>query len=256
MKVKKLIFLIFSLFLFTSCVCPFFNNSENKKEYKKELENLETLLKEISEENKNELKNLGFNSNENFENIKNQINENIQENKENFTLKIRIKANEKELNDFLDEEYLLISIFSREQGYKVSINKDYWENTGYSLGNDEYYKIEFFYVIYLLTLPPINDNYDKEYDILFSFTDIVTGKKDFTFSSQGKYYGKFFTAYIKKEQWNELKEQINKAQEAWCRIENKNSYETETADLVKKYLEKYEKYKHKYIELTLNFYKI
>lgn len=43
MKVKKLIFLIFSLFLFTSCVCPFFNNSENKKEYKKELENLETL---------------------------------------------------------------------------------------------------------------------------------------------------------------------------------------------------------------------
>lgn len=53
MKVKKLIFLIFSLFLFISCVCPFFNNSENKKEYKKELENLETLLKEISEENKN-----------------------------------------------------------------------------------------------------------------------------------------------------------------------------------------------------------
>ncbi len=256
MKVKKLIFLIFSLFLFTSCVCPFFYNSENKKEYKKELENLETLLKEISEENKNELKNLGLNSNANFENIKNQISENIKENKEKFTLKIRIKADEKELNDFLDEEYPLISKFSSEQGYKVLINKDYWENTGYSLGNDEYYKIEFFYVIYVLTLPSPYDNYDGEYDILFSFTDIVTGKKDFTFSSNGKYYGKFFTAYIKKEQWNELKEQIYKTQEVWSRIENKKRYETETADLVKKYLEKCEKYKHKYIELTLNFYKI
>ena len=53
-----------------------------------------------------------------------------------------------------------------------------------------------------------------------------------------------------------MKEQINKTQDVWSRIENKNSYETETADLVKKYLEKYEKYKHKYIELTLNFYKI
>ena len=65
----------------------------------------------------------------------------------------------------------------------------------------------------------------------------------------------FFTAYIKKEQWNELKEQIDKTQELWNRIENKDKYEEETADLVKKYLEKYEEYTHKYIELTLTFYK-
>ena len=60
---------------------------------------------------------------------------------------------------------------------------------------------------------------------------------------------------IKKGQWDELKEQINKTQELWSRIENKDEYETETANLVKKYLEKYEKYKYKYIELTLTFYK-
>lgn len=256
MKIKKIMFLIFSLFLFTSCVFPFNINSENESEYKKELENLETLLKEISNENINELKNFDFNSNENFESIKNQINENIKENKKNFILKIRIKANEKELNNFLNEEYPLISKFSSEQGYRVLVNKDYWENTGYSLGNEEYYKIEFFYAIYLPVLF-IDDNYDSDYDIFFSFTDIVTGKENFTFSSStGHYKGKYFIAYIKKEQWNELKEQINKTQEVWSRIENKNSYETETADLVKKYLEKYEKYKHKYIELTLNFHKI
>ena len=76
------------------------NKMKEIQKYKEINKKLETLLKEISEENKNELKNLGFNSNANFENIKNQINENIKENKENFTLKIRIKANEKELNDF------------------------------------------------------------------------------------------------------------------------------------------------------------
>lgn len=80
MKVKKLIFLIFSLFLFISC------NLENNKEYKKELDNLETLLKKISEENKNELKNLDFNSNANFENIKNEINENLKK-KRKFHIK-------------------------------------------------------------------------------------------------------------------------------------------------------------------------
>lgn len=254
MKIKKLIFLIFSLFLFTSCFCTFDINSENAKEYKKELKNLEILLKEISDENINELKNLGFNSNTNLENIKKQINENIKENKKNFILKIRIKADEKELNSFLEEEYSLISNFSSEQGYKVSINKDYWKNTGYSLGNDEYYKIEFFYAKYAPFSFP-DENYDRDYDIFFSFIDIVTGEKVSSFSSHGEYKGKFFTTYIKKEQWNELKEQIYKTQEIWSRIEDKNRYETETADLVKKYLEKYEKYKHKYIELTLNFYK-
>lgn len=254
MKVKKLIFLIFSLFLFTSCVCPFFNNSENKKEYKKELENLETLLKEISEENKNELKNLDFNSNANFENIKNKINENIKEKKGNFTLKIKIKADEKELTNFLDKEFPLISKYTSEQGYKVLIDKNYWENTGYSLGNGEYYKIEFFYAKYVPFLLG-DDNFEKNYDIFFSFVDIVTGEKDYTFLSNGEYKGIFFTAYLKKEQWDELKEQINKTQESWSRIENKDKYETETANLVKNYLEKYEEYKHKYIELTLTFYK-
>lgn len=248
MKIKKIIVLMFSLFLFISC------NLESNKEYKKELENLETLLKKISEENKNELKNLDFNSNANFGNIKNQINENIKENKENFILKIKIKADEKELTNFLDKEFPLISKYTSEQGYEVLIDKNYWENTGYSLGNGEYYKIEFFYAKYVLFLLG-DDNFDRNYDIFFSFVDIVTGEKDNTFSSHGEYKGIFFTAYLKKGQWDELKEQINKTQELWSRIENKDEYETETANLVKKYLEKYEKYRYKYIELTLTFYK-
>lgn len=253
MKIKKIIILMFSLFLFISC------NLESNKEYKKELENLETLLKKISEENKNELKNLDFNSNANFENIKNEINENIKEKKRNFTLKIKIKADEKELTNFLDKEFPLINKYTSEQGYEVLIDKNYWKNTGYSLGNGEYYKIEFFYAKYVLFLLG-DDNFDRNYDIFFSFIDIVTGKKDdnflsHTFSSDGEYKGIFFTAYIKKGQWDELKEQINKTQELWSRIENKDEYETETANLVKKYLEKYEKYKYKYIELTLTFYK-
>lgn len=248
MKVKKLIFLIFSLFLFISC------NLENNKEYKKELDNLETLLKKISEENKNELKNLDFNSNANFENIKNEINENLKEKKGNFTLKIKIKADEKELNDFLDKEFPLINKYISEQGYEVLIDKNYWKNTGYSIGNGEYYKIEFFYTKYVPFLLG-DDNFDEKYDIFFSFIDIVTGEKDYTFLSNGEYKGIFFTAYLKKEQWDELKEQINKTQESWSRIENKDKYETETAYLVKKYLEKYEDYKHKYIELALTFYK-
>lgn len=64
MKIKKIIVLMFSLFLFISC------NSENKIEYKEELKKLETLLKKISSENENELKNLDFNSNANFESKK------------------------------------------------------------------------------------------------------------------------------------------------------------------------------------------
>ena len=247
MKIKKIIILIFSLFLFISC------NLENKIEYKEELKKLETLLKKISSENENELKNLGFNSNANFESIKDVINKNIKEKKENFTLKIRIEANEKKLNVFLDKEFPLINKYTSEQGYEVLIDKNYWENTGYSLGNGEYYKIEFFYAYVPFLLG--DDNFDKNYDIFFSFIDIVTGEKDDTFSSHGIYKGIFFTAYIKKEQWDELKEQINKTQELWSRIENKDEYETETANLVKKYLEKYEEYKHKYIELTLTFYK-
>ena len=63
MKIKKIMFLIFSLFLFTSCVFPFNINSENENQYKEELENLEILLKKISNENINELKNFSFNSN-------------------------------------------------------------------------------------------------------------------------------------------------------------------------------------------------
>lgn len=248
MKIKKIIILMFSLFLFISC------NSENKIEYKEELKKLETLLKKISSENENELKNLGFNSNANFESIKDVINENIKEKKENFTLKIRIEANEKKLNDFLDKEFPLINKYTSEQGYEVLIDKNYWENTGYSLGNGEYYKIEFFYAKYVPFLLG-DDNFDKNYDIFFSFIDIVTGEKDDTFSSHGEYKGIFFTAYIKKGQWDELKEQINKTQESWSRIENKDKYEIETAYLVKKYLEKYEEYKHKYIKLTLTFYK-
>ena len=248
MKINKIIILMFSLFLFISC------NSENKIEYKEELKKLETLLKKISSENENELKNLGFNSNANFESIKNEINENTKEKKEKFTLKIKIKADEKELNDFLDKEFPLINKYTSEQGYEVLIDKNYWENTGYSLGNGEYYKIEFFYAKYVPFLLG-DDNFDRNYDIFFSFVDIVTGEKDNTFLSNGEYKGFFFTAYIKKGQWDELKEQINKTQESWSRIENKDKYEIETAYLVKKYLEKYEEYKHKYIELTLTFYK-
>ena len=78
MKVKKLIFLIFSLFLFTGCVCPFFNNSENKKEYKKELENLETLLLE------NKIKTLSFREEVNGDTkIEIEWNDNIEENRKN-----------------------------------------------------------------------------------------------------------------------------------------------------------------------------
>lgn len=134
------------------------------------------------------------------------------------------------------------------------IDKNYWKNTGYSIGNGEYYKIEFFYAKYVPFLLG-DDNFDEKYDVFFSFIDIVTGEKDYTFLSNGEYKGIFFTAYLKKEQWDELKEQINKTQESWSRIENKDKYETETANLVKNYLEKYEEYKHKYIELTLTFYK-
>lgn len=81
-------------------------------------------------------------------------------------------------------------------------DKNYWENTGYSLGNGEYYKIEFFYAKYVPFLLG-DDNFDRNYDIFFSFVDIVTGKKDdnflsHTFSSHGAYKGFFYSIFKKR----------------------------------------------------------
>lgn len=73
---------------------------------------------------------------------------------------------------------------------------------------------------------------NNNFNIFFSFVDVVTGEKDNTFSSSGVYKGIFFTAYFKKGQWDELKEQINKTQKSWSRIKKKDKYEIESLRVV------------------------
>lgn len=250
---KKIIVILMTIFL-SGCFSP------SSPEYREELHKLEKLVKNIKEENIELLRNNDFKTYD-LDKLKEDIEILLKENFDKFDLEVKVK--EKEINDFLDKDSLELMKLADEKGYKLTIDKNYWKNKTENVGN--LLKINIFSLVDNSSGKKygnfVNESSDtstiyKNCDIFYNFCDYGIIYSSHKLNIDKHYVGYFFSIFVNKKQWENIKEEIEKVQDKWKRIKGSDEYEEiQSAKILEKYLSDYPKYKNNVAIIKLKFVK-